>query len=70
MYDHTLHHGKKCFCGFYLQAFSTEEILKCHIKDCFKFNVKQRIIMSRKGEYVKFKNYEKNKIIVFNLCRF
>ena len=33
----------------------TEEILKGYIKDCFKINGKQRIKMSKKGEYVKFK---------------
>ena len=35
MYNHTLHHGKKHFCRYCLQAFSTEETLKRHIKDCF-----------------------------------
>ena len=59
MYDHTLHRGKKHFCRYCLQVFSTEEILKRHIKDCFKTNGKQRIIMHIKGEYVKFKNYER-----------
>ena len=55
MYDHTLHHGKKhCCCC--LQAFSTKEILKCHIKDGFKINGKQKIIMPKN---VKFKNYER-----------
>ena len=39
MYDHTLHHGKNYFCRYCLQGFSTEEILKRHIKDCFKINV-------------------------------
>ena len=34
--------------SFCLQAFSTEEILKCHLKDCFKINGKQRIKMSKK----------------------
>ena len=58
MYDHSLHRGKKHFCRYCLQAFSTEEILKHHIKDCFKINGKQRIIMPKKDEYVKFKNYE------------
>ena len=47
------------FCRFCLQAFSTEEILKRQIKDCFKINGKQRITMHIKGEYVKFKNYER-----------
>ena len=53
---------KKHFCRYCLQAFSTEEILKHHIKDCFKINGKQRIIMPRKDEYVKFKNYERTKV--------
>ena len=38
--------------------FSVQEKLKCHINDCFKINSKQRIIMTNKGEYVTFKNYE------------
>ena len=37
---------KSSYC---LQAFSTEEILKCHVKDCFKTNGKQRIIMPEKA---------------------
>ena len=53
MYDHTLHRERKHFCCYFLQAFSTEEILKRHI------NVKQRIIMPKKCEFVKFKNCEK-----------
>ena len=40
------------------KLFCTEEILKRHIKDCFKINGKQIIIMNKNGEYVKFKNYE------------
>ena len=59
MYDHTLNCGRKKFCCYCLQVFSSEEILKSHIKDCLKINGKQRIIMSKKGEYVKSKNYEK-----------
>ena len=39
---------KKHFCRYCLQAFSTKEILKRHIKDCFKINGKQRIIMPKK----------------------
>ena len=49
---------KNIFCRYYLQAFSTEEILKRHIKGCFKINGKQKIIMPKKGEYGKFKNYQ------------
>ena len=59
MSDHSLHCGRKHFCRYCLYAFITEEILKRHIKDCFKINGKQRIIMPKKGEYVKFKNFER-----------
>ena len=41
MYDHKLHRWRKHFCHYLLQAFSTEEILKPHIKACFKINGKQ-----------------------------
>ena len=36
-----------------------EKILKRHLKDCFKINGKQRIMMPIKGGYVTFKNYER-----------
>ena len=42
-----------------VQGFSTEEILKHYIKDRFKINVKQKIVMPKKDEYVKSKNYER-----------
>ena len=60
MKNHTLHRGRKHFCHYCLHAFSREEILKCHIQDCFKINGKWRSIMPKKDEYVKFKNYERN----------
>ena len=37
-YYNTLHHGRKDFYCFCLQSFSTEEILKPHIKNFFKIN--------------------------------
>ena len=37
-----------------LQAFSSEERLKCHIKDFFKINGKPKIV-----GYIRFKNYER-----------
>ena len=40
--------------------FRTAGKLKCYIKDCFKINGKQTIKIPKKGEYNKFKNYEKN----------
>ena len=61
MQDHTLHLWKYNFYCYSLQAFSTEEILniKCHIKDSFKINGKERIKMPKKGEYVRFKNFSR-----------
>ena len=59
MHDHTLHCGRKHFCCYSLQAFSTEEILKRHIKDCFKIDGKQGIKMLKNGDYLKFKNFER-----------
>ena len=50
MYDHTLYHGRKYFCRYILQALSSEEMLKHHVKDCFKTNGKQRIKMPKKDE--------------------
>ena len=58
MYN-TLHHEKIHFCCYCLHAFSTQEILKRYFKGCFKINDKQRIIMSKKTKYVKFKSYER-----------
>ena len=62
---HTLHCGRKHFCCYCLDAFITEEILKHHIKDCFTINDNERIIMPKKGEYVKFKNFERKIISPF-----
>ena len=38
---------------FVIIVYKLLEILKCHIKDCFKINGKQRIKMPNKGEYEK-----------------
>ena len=56
MDDHTLHCRKKHFCRYYTQAFITAKIFRNHVNDCFKINGKQ---MSKKGKYVRFKNYER-----------
>ena len=71
MYDHTLHRGRKHFCRYCLQDFNVEKILKDRVKDFFKINGKQSIIMPKKDNYVKFKNYEKkSEFIIYGLCRF
>ena len=59
IYDHTLHHGRKHFWRYCLQDFRTAETFKCYIKDSFKINNKQTIKMSKKSEYIKFKNFRR-----------
>ena len=67
MYDDTSHRGRKHFRCYCLQAFSTEEILKRHNKDCVNIIGKQWILMSKKGKYVRPKLLEKNKVTIFDL---
>ena len=62
MYDHILYRGRKHSCRYFLQGFRTAEKLKCHIKDSFKINGEETIKMSKKGEYIKFKNFGRKKI--------
>ena len=59
MNDHTLHRGRKHFYCYCLQAFRTAETMISYFKDCFKINGKQTIKMSKKGEYIKFKTFER-----------
>ena len=59
IYDYTLHRGRKYSCPYFLHVSITEEILKCHIEDCFKINGKQTIKIAKKGEYVKFNNLDR-----------
>ena len=40
MFDDTLHCGRKLFCCYCSLPFCAVEILKLHIKDCFKINGK------------------------------
>ena len=54
MYNHTLHRKRKHFCFYYLQPFSTEAILKCRIKHCFKINDKLEIIMHKNADKLYF----------------
>ena len=59
MYNHDLHRGKNHFCCYCLQVFSIKELLRHSIKNCFIINSKEKIIIPKNGEYVKFKNCEK-----------
>ena len=42
-----------------MHAFVTEEILRRHIKNCFKINGKQTIKIPKNGEHVKFIKFER-----------
>ena len=55
VYSHTLHRVRKHFCRYSLQAFSIEGILKYHMKDHFKINGKEKIIMSKKVDMLNSK---------------
>ena len=54
MYDDTFLLAKH-FCCYCFQAFRTEEILKSHIKDCFKIKGKQRAIRPKKVNMLSLK---------------
>ena len=58
MYYHTLHHRKKnIFVVIVYKLLVHKEYYNAILKDSFKINDKQKIIMPKKGEYVKFKYY-------------
>ena len=68
MYDHSSHREINHFRRYYLYVFITEEILKRHIKDGFTINSKQTVMMLNKGEYVKFKTFERIIKSSFMIC--
>ena len=72
MYYNTPHRErKKHFCRYCQHAFSAAEILKNLFNNCFKVNGKQIIKMPKKGEYIRFKSYERTtKPPAYYLCRF
>ena len=63
-YNHTLHQEKSIFAiilyKLLLQKVCFKLLLQkdCN-KDCFNINDKQKILMSKNGEYVKLENYER-----------
>ena len=57
MHDYSFHRGRKNFCRYCLHTIITEEILKRHIKDCFKINSKQTNKIPKESKYVKFKHF-------------
>ena len=68
-YHHILHLSRKHFSRYYLQTFSTE-ILKSHANVSFKVNGKHMIKKPKKGESVRFRNYQRKKVTIHKLCLF
>ena len=59
MYGPSLNRGRSHFCCYCLHVFSTAKILKRHANDYLNINDKQMIKLPKKGEYVRFQNYER-----------
>ena len=70
-----IHRGKNHFCCYCLQVFRTAGVLKSGIKDCSKYNGKQKI-MSKNKRCLKKVNMLNSKIMktktvsIYDLCRF
>ena len=64
MHDHSLYRGRQHFCRYCLHSFIAEKyrsstILKYHIKEYFKIDIKQVVKMSKKSKYVNFKSFQR-----------
>ena len=59
MYNQTKHKGRKHFCMYCLQCFSSERVLNNHTVDCVIINGKQAIKMPEPGSKIAFTNYRK-----------
>ena len=59
MYNQTKHKGRKHFCMYCLQCFSSEMVLNNHKVDCVEINGEQAIKMPEPGSKIAFTNYRK-----------
>ena len=59
MYNQTKHKGRKHFCMYCFQCFSSERVLNNHTVDCVIINEKQAIKMPEPGSKIAFTNYRK-----------
>ena len=59
MYNQTKHKGRKHFCMYCLQGFSSERVLNNHTVDCIEINGKQAIKMPELGSKIAFTNFRK-----------
>ena len=61
----TKYRHRKYHCMYCLQSFTKEEILDQHKKQCLLFSRCQAV--NRKSGIIKFKNYEKQVPIIFEI---
>ena len=59
MYNQTKHKGRKHFCMYCLQCFSSERVLDNHKVDCVEINGEQAIKMPEPETKISFTNYRK-----------
>ena len=59
MHNQTKNNGRKHFCMYCLQGFSSERVLNNHKVDCIEINGKQSIKMPAPGSTIAFKNYRR-----------
>ena len=52
------HHGKKYFCQYYLQYFSSSKVLECHVKNCLAINHTKSVLTPEEGQYINFQNFK------------
>ena len=54
MASKTKYHGKKHFCRYCLQCFSSSKVLECHVKHCLAINHKKSVLLPEEGQYINF----------------
>ena len=60
---------KKPLLFLFLQAFSIEKILKCHVKDCFKINDKLMIKMLKKVNTLDYERKIKSTFLIYAILK-
>ena len=66
MHNQTKHDGRKHFCMYCLQCFSSERVLNNHKNNCIQINGTQAVNMPEKGDNIlKFNNHHKQQPVPF-----
>ena len=65
MFNKTKHKGRKYFCKYCLQCFSSKKILSKHTEDCIIVNGKQNVKLE--SGFTTFKNYSRQISVPFKI---